>query len=145
MRQADIRAAGVLIAAGLVTIVFVIPRQTTPGNTFGLPPAFMPTLTMAIVVGLSVLLLLRSLIARNDTRPAPILAAEWWLLLKTGSLMLMAVIGVDVLGLPIGGGLGVAAFMVYLGERRPLPILATSIGTAGAVWALLVYVLKLPL
>lgn len=145
MRQADIRAAGVLIAAGLVTIVFVIPRQTTPGNTFGLPPAFMPTLTMVIVVGLSVLLLLRALVARNDTRPAPILVAEWWLLLKTGSLMLMAVIGVDVLGLPIGGGLGVAAFMVYLGERRPLPILATSIGTAGAVWALFVYVLKLPL
>jgi len=144
MRQADIRAAGVLIAAGLVTIVFVIPRQTTPGNTFGLPPAFMPTLTMAIVVGLSVLLLLRSLVVRNDTRPAPILAVEWWVLLKTGSLMLMAVIGVDVLGLPIGGGLGVAAFMVYLGERRPLPILATSIGTAGAVWALFVYVLKLP-
>jgi hypothetical protein len=145
MRQADIRAACVLIAVGLVTIVFVIPRQTTPGNTFGLPPAFMPTLTMAIVVGLSVLLLVRSLAARDDRRPAPILAVEWWLLLKTGSLMLAAVVAVHVLGLPIGGGLGVAGFMVYLGERRPLPILATAIGSAGAAWALFVYLLRLSL
>lgn len=131
MRKADIVSAAILFVAGLLTIFVVIPLQTTPGEKYGLPPAFFPTCSMVAMTALSALLLLKALFKPKeylDTQ-APLNVRSWLHIGSLSALLFLCLAAIKYLGFIIGGILMVGSFMVYMRERKPVIISVVSLIT----------------
>ena len=155
MRKADIVSAVVLIAFGLLLLLVVIPvwvpRHEEGG--YGLGAQVMPRVWATLVTVLSAGLLVARLAGRgrhgtaelgDDARP-PMTRANGWFLLRA-SLYLVAMTALfQWVGFLAAGPLTIAGFMISMGERRPLPIVLTSVGAAGAIWLFFWQLLNFPL
>lgn len=114
----------------LALLVWIIPAQTSEGG-FGLSPAFLPT---ALTVALLVLVLgdgaLRLFAGREELAYPEGYGALWRILAVT-------VLGALVLrfgGVALAGAVTSAAGLLVLGERRPLPLVATTVLCGGILW-----------
>ena len=62
------------------------------------------------------------------------------------SLFLIAMVATFTwVGFVAGGPLTIAGFMIAMGERRPIPIVLTSVLAAGAIWLFFWQLLDVPL
>lgn len=132
MRSRGSMLAETALLAGfcLALLVWIIPAQTSEGG-FGLSPAFLPT---ALAAALLVLVLADGA-GRLLTRRAEPAYPEGFGAL--GRIMALAVLGALVLrfgGVALAGAVASGAGLPLLGERRPLPILATALGCGGLLW-----------
>lgn len=130
MRRADLLTAAALVVIGMATIFVVIPMQTSGAGAYGLPPALFPTVSMAVVTGLAALLFAASVRRREPDARAP---TYTWSLAGRMGLVTLALLGcIAVTGftrLDIGGALTVSVFMLIMGERRPLHLIAAAVVT----------------
>jgi hypothetical protein len=120
----------VLGAAFLALIVWVIPAQTSEGG-FGLSPAFLPT-TLAIV--LLVLVLGDGALRLLRPREEPAYPAGFGALARVLGVSVIGTLALRFGGVSFAAAVTSGAGMLALGERKPLPILATVLGCGGAVW-----------
>lgn len=137
MRQNAIIAIVVALACAVI-LVWAIPAQTSTATAFGMPPALMPTVTITAALVLAVILGIVSLVSPSseppteDTLELPNRAGLMCLV-----LVLAAIVLITFTGLFIGGIVTVAAFMLVMGERRPIRIGLVAIAAPGGIELLL--------
>lgn len=137
-----------LALVGLLLIFVIIPLDTEEGMYFGLPPTFFPTL---LSIGLTLLAAALALKAWNRIRaggalqPAPLRLRNLAMFLISAALVVSGAVIIDFFGMIAGGPLLIAAFMLFLGERSVIRVLATSTLPVAAVYLLATYVLRAPL
>ncbi|KEJ94250.1 hypothetical protein SUH3_07670 [Pseudosulfitobacter pseudonitzschiae] len=144
MKRADLISGIVLAVFGLMMLAFVIPLQIEQAPTGYVSPRLVPNLAMIIIVGLSGLLIVKSL--RKAGAP-PLLPdavfsrSELIALLKVSAVFIVALV-LFWLGTPLGAGIVlIAGTLVLLGERRPLILVLMPAGLLLAIWVLFYKVL----
>lgn len=146
MRKADLIGGIVLACASLFLIYFAIPYGTEDGSYFGLSPLVYPTV-MAAGMGLcAVGLIVQSIVQANaPSEPAPISPWRLMMFVISISIAVAGVVLIDHFGIWIGGPFLIAAMMIFLGERKPVLIVITSIVPVVLLYLMATYVLKAPL
>lgn len=155
MKTADIVSCALVTLFGLVLLFVIIPGwvPVEAGPGFGLSATTMPNVAVVTLTALSTLFFiyrvrdqhLREDADRKDDTTPPITSGNWLFLLR-GSLFLIAVTALfEWLGFLVAGPLTVAGFMIMMGERRPLPIVFTSVAATAATWLFFWQFLKFPL
>lgn len=146
MRRADLIGGIVLFAFSLVMIFVVIPMETAEGVWHGLSPYVYPITMMAGIAVASLLLVLQGLRSRGEAEAeVPLSLRQLAMFGLVGVLVLGGAIAIDFFGVWIGGPALIAAIMLFMGERRPIRLVATSIVPVGAVYLLVLHVLGSPL
>jgi hypothetical protein len=126
-RSAALREFTVVAGLGIGAIA-LIPSQTTSGPVLGLPPAFLPTICAAAVVGLTVVGLGFRLWKPEPLRPERL--APWWPGLLVVGVAIAGVLTLQVLG-PFASGLVVVALgLAAMRERRIRVVGITLAATA---------------
>lgn len=128
----------------LAMLVWVIPAQIRgSSDESAIPPAFMANFTMALVGGLSLLLIARALFSgKPEAGPVVTQSALRWFAFVVVSLAVSGLV-IQYLGFLAGGIPVIAGYMVAMGERRPLVILATACSAAGLCYFFMTYALNL--
>lgn len=147
MRRADLVAGLVLALLGLAMIVVVIPAETAAGVWYGLSPYFYPTLIMAGVVVASLLLVAQAW-RRKAVHEGRRLDLDRWragMAALAALIVLAGILAIDHLGLWVGGPALIAGVMLFMGERRPLHLVATAVLPVAVVDLLVTQVLQAPL
>jgi hypothetical protein len=147
MKRADIVAGAFLIVSGLAIIFIVIPNQTSPGEEYGMPPSFLPTLAMVIITGLALILVLQNIFGsrKGSHDAAPLTSGSWRHIGMFSALLFLSLGAIKVVGFIPGGILSITAFMVVMGARHPLIIALVSIPTPVIIYLVLWYALRMPL
>jgi len=134
MRKADIISAVILFVGGLLTIFIIIPLQTTPGEKYGLPPAFLPIFSMSAVTVLSAFLLVKNLFKvekkRGPGEPVPLSSRNWLHIVFGSDLLFLSIGAIKYMRFILGSIVIVASFMIYMKAKNPISILLTSISTS---------------
>ena len=148
MERADL-AGGVLLALfGILLIFVVIPLDTEDGVYFGLPPEFFPVLLSVGLTAFAGALATKAwlrLRAGGALQPMPIRLRNLVMFGISAALVIAGALVIDYFGMLAGGPLLIAAFMLFLGERSVLRILATATLPVAVVYLLATYVLRAPL
>lgn len=129
-RPSLLAEAVVLTLAAVLTVVWVIPAQTTDGG-FGLSPAFLPTACAIAIGGLVAADGLLRLVRREAVTAY---SAPWTACMRIGGAASLGVIGQALGGVGIAAAVTVACGMLALDERRPVPILLASAISGGLFW-----------
>ena len=145
-RKADALTGAVLTLFALAMVVWVIPDQIQGSSEYSsIPPSFVANLTMALVGGLSLLLVARAFISgKPEPEAGPVVtkAALRWFAFVLVSLAVSGVI-IQYLGFLAGGVPVIAGYMLCMGERRPLVIVTTACAAAGLCYLFMTYALNL--
>lgn len=145
MRRADVISGVILAVFGLVMLVAVIPWQIGPGPDGMMSPRLVPTMMMVVVTGLSLLLVVNNIRAKQETpdtdSPPPISRGEFTALAKIGAVFAVAVALYVWLSPLAGGAALVVGALLVLGERRPVVIVAMPAALLTAIWFLFYKVL----
>jgi ABC-type Co2+ transport system permease subunit len=149
MRRADIISAGVIVAFGLFVLLVAIPRWV-PGHlegNYGLRAQDFPILTALTLTLLALGLLVHRIgqPRRGEEENNPIPASSWRFLGLASGVLVAIWLLLDIFGFAAGGPFTIAAFMIVMGERRPLHVVALSLLAPLAVWLLFWQILKFPL
>jgi len=129
MKKSDTIAAAVLFIIGILAVFVIIPQQTTPGERYGLPPAFFPTLSMVLITGLSAVLLLKNVFkskAEAD-RTISMTHKNWIYITGITAFLFICLLIIKYFGFIAGGILTIASLMIYMGERKPLTIILVAV------------------
>lgn len=60
----------ILLVGSIICIIWIIPAQSTKANIINdLAPATFPTVTMAVIAGVSLMLIINALMEKTDTSP----------------------------------------------------------------------------
>jgi putative tricarboxylic transport membrane protein len=155
MKKADFVSAAVVTVFGLVLLFVVIPTwvERHEEGGYGLGARVLPNSMAIIIVALGVLLFASRLFERRQPtlagpadEIAPPISRSNGLYLLVTSLFLVAMTALFAwLGFIVAGPLTIAGFMLAMGERRPIPIVLTSILAAGAIWLFFWQLLDVPL
>jgi hypothetical protein len=142
-RKTDALTSGILALFALTMLAVVIPAQIPyASDPSSLPPAFMANLVMGIVLGLSLLLMVRALLfGKPEAGPVVTASGLRWLAFTVVSLAVSGLL-IHALGFLWGGILVVGGFMLCMGLRRPAIVLPVAAGTAGLCYGVLKYILK---
>ena len=137
MRRADLWSGIVLFVTGLATIFVVIPWQIAPGPSGYMSPRLVPTLMMALVTGLAVLMILRNIRPHGAEQTVAIFSRGEVI----ATLRLAVVFGVALTlyhwSTPLIAGIAlVLGALLALGERRPLVLLAMPGTLMLLIWLL---------
>ena len=155
MKKADIISAAVVAAFGLLLLFVIIPgwvpRHEEGG--YGLGAQVMPRITATLVTVLAVLFLLSRLFGRREKSAiemqedtTPPIPRSSWTFLGTATLLIVVVTATFTwVGFLVAGPLTVAGFMILMGERRPVPVVATSVLSAAVIWLFFWQLLNFPL
>jgi len=136
MRPSDLAAGTALCALGLYTLFVVLPAQTSATGGIGLAPRDLPTLALLVVVGLSALLVVRTLLARLPLR-ASLWPASWHetLTMFVGfALAFAGVLAFQFAGFVLGGAVLIVSIMLFMGERNWLRLLLTPTVVVGGMY-----------
>jgi hypothetical protein len=142
-RKTDVLTGLALTAFSLMMLLVVIPKQI-PGSSdpSSLQPAFMANLTMGVVLGLSILLMIRALLfGKPEAGPVITASGLRWLAFVAVSLAASGAM-IHILGFLWGGILVIGSLMLCMRVRRPAVILPVAIGTAGLCYSILKFILK---
>ncbi|MBW1803999.1 MAG: tripartite tricarboxylate transporter TctB family protein [Deltaproteobacteria bacterium] len=147
MRKADLVVSVILFCTGIFTIFFVIPHQTSPREAYGMPPATLPTLAVALIVVLALVLFLKSLSGRTADREAPpLLVARNFLNIFLFALILfLSVAAMKFVGFITGGILTILFFSLFMGVRKVPVIALIAVIPPLLVYFILTYGLRIPL
>jgi len=155
MKKADIISAAVVAVFGFLLLFVVIPgwvpRHEEGG--YGLGAQVMPRITATLVTVLATLFFFSRILDRKaksapDTEDdaAPPIPRSSWAFLGTASLLIVAMTATFTwVGFLVAGPLTVAGFMLLMGERRPVPIVATSVVSTAVIWLFFWQLLNFPL
>ncbi len=141
MRRADLYSAAVFFVFAIVMIVLVIPAQTTEGNAYGLPPAFLPTLAASAIGLLSAVLFVQKLLAAREEPVRLMTMPQARTLLAAVAVLACGVAGLRYAGTWVGGSILIAGTMIILGTRKPLPIVLTILVVIGFIQILVGHIL----
>jgi len=155
MKKADIISAGIVTAFGLLLLFVIIPgwvpRHEEGG--YGLGAQVMPRITATLVTVLAALFFFARILDRRqqsalesqEDAAAPIPRSSW-VFLGTASLFIIAMTATfQWLGFLAAGPLTVAGFMIFMGERRPIPIVLTSVISPAVIYLFFWQLLNFPL
>lgn len=147
MRRADLIGGIAILAFSLCMIFAVIPAETQEGAWYGLSPYFFPTLLMSGIACASALLILQSVRGRAaEEAPPPALdLGRVGMFVLSAAIVVAGVVAMDFFGIWAGGPALIAGTMLFMGERRPIRIVATSVVPVAVVQVLVLYVLRSPL
>jgi len=145
MRHANVVSGIVLVVAGLLAIFVIIPWQIAPGPEGYMSPRLVPTMMMALITGLAVVLVVNNLRAGGEgaepDEPQPFTRGEMLAVAKIGGVFAVSVaLYLLVSPLAAGAALVVGALLV-LGERRPIVLVLMPAGLLLAIWVLFYKVL----
>lgn len=144
MRRANVFSGVVLAVFGLVMLFAVIPWQIAPGPKGMMSPRVVPSIMMAVITALSVLLVvnnLRSGSASGIEEKFPISRAEFAALVKLGGVFALAIAFYLWLS-PLAAGVALlVGALVVLGERRIMVITLMPAALLLAIWFLFYRVL----
>lgn len=142
-RKTDILTGLVLAVFSLVMLVVVIPAQIPKSaDPTSLPPAFMANLTMGIILGLSLLLILKAVLWGTREGGSVIMrrGLNWF------AFVVISLVGsgllIRYLGFLWGGIMVIGGYMACMGQRRLTVLLPVSIGAAGVCYGVLKFVFK---
>lgn len=155
MKKADFLSAIAVALFGLVLLFVIIPIWVPSHEEggYGLDAPVMPIITATLVTVLSIgLAASRWLAARKDGKPiglgdtpSPIHSHNWKFLLITSAFLIAMLFLFAYAGFLVAAPITVAGFMLGMGERRPVPIILTSVLSAGVIWLFFWQLLKFPL
>ena len=137
-RRGDSIAASLCLVGGLVGYFLVVPAAVyVPPQFAGTAnsPAFLPNVLFLLLAALGVIYLLYSVAAqlRNPTqgwaRPS-----DWMLAGGTALICIGYILAIYGIGMTLASALGVAATMIYFGERRPWLIGAIAVILPLLLW-----------
>lgn len=136
-----------MLALSLCMIFVVIPAETQEGVWFGLSPYFFPTLLMSGIALASALLIVQSARRPADGSEPPLSLSlrQLAMFALAAAIIVAGAVAIDLFGLWTGGPLLIAALMLFMGERRPLRIVATAVIPVAVVHLVVFYVLRSPL
>lgn len=138
MRRADLLAGALLVAFGLVVLLVVIPVWV-PGHaegSYGLRAQDFPLITAGAGTVLAALLVLRSLLAGGGEgkEEAPLEGRNWAFLAGAAAGLAAAFALFAFGGFWFGAPFTIAVFMLAMGERRPVALVATAALVPLAIW-----------
>jgi Tripartite tricarboxylate transporter TctB family len=142
MRVADLCSAAFFIVFAAVMIFIVIPAQTTAGNPYGLPPAFLPTLASAVIGILSFFLFIQKLLSKPEPVGAPMTREQAGYVLASAVVIAFGVAAFHFVTTWFAGIVIITGLMLVLGSRNIVSIVLTNIAVIGLIYALVGYVLK---
>jgi hypothetical protein len=142
MRVADLCSAAFFIVFAAVMIFFVIPAQTTAGNPYGLPPAFLPTLASAIIGVLSAILFIQRLMSKPEPIAAPVTREQAGYVLASAAVIACGVAAFHFVATWLAGVIIITGLMLVLGSRNILSIVLTNVAVIGLIYGLVGYVLN---
>lgn len=152
MRKADLISSATVTAFGLFLLLYIIPGyvQKHAEGGYGLGARVMPDAMAILVVALGAMLFVARLVQPKvvdevEGSEPPFTPANAVFLLRA-SLFLAAVTALFTwVGFLVAGPVTIGGFMVAMGERRPIPIVLTSIIAALAIWLFFWKLLEFPL
>lgn len=140
MRRANVVSGILLSLIGLAALFVLIPWQIEPGPAGMMSPRLVPTIMMAVVTGLALLLVANNLRPDPDeTEEAyawPITRSEIAGLVKLGAVFALSVALFEWVSPLAAGAALVAGTLLVLGERRPLVIVLMPSALLLALWLL---------
>jgi len=141
LRKYNTISGALLFITSLVFLLVVIPNETAPGEEYGMPPSFLPNIIMIVIGVLSAALLLLNLFGnkKEESDPVPITAKNWLHLLIFAVIIMSSLLLMTVIGFIASGALMIAAYMIYMGKRKVIPVVLTSIITPIFIYGLLWY------
>ena len=146
MRLTDLFGGIALLAFSLAMIFVVIPAETEEGAWHGLSPYFYPIVMMAGIAAASAILALQAWRRRDPEEPEfPLSLRQLAMFGLAAAIILAGVLAIHFFGAWIGGPALIAGLMLFMGERRPVRLVATSVIPVAVVHALVLYVLGSPL
>jgi len=156
MKKADLVSAAIAAAFGLLLLFYFVPvwvRAHDEAGGYGLGARVMPNVTATVLTGLAVMYFLYRLLARpapgdaeNEEADGPPLPRSSQMFLLKASLFLIAMaVLFEWVGFLAAGPITIAGFMIAMGERRPIPIIATAVGAAAVIWLFFWQLLNFPL
>ena len=155
MKTADIISCGLVTVIGLALLFVIIPGfvPVEAGPGFGLAATTMPNVAIITLTTLAAMFCIHRVRDRHpeaetdkeEDTVAPIPRKSWLFLLR-GSLFLIAVTALfEWVGFLAAGPLTIGGFMIMMGERRPVPIVLTSVCATVVTWLFFWQFLKFPL
>lgn len=145
MKKGALVSSIFLITVGLLFIFVIIPRQSSPGEEYGMPPALLPTAAMLVITVLAFAQAVRSILSKEETGDRNGMTPRNWLNLFMYSLLLsLSLLIVKVFGFIAGGIFAIAIFTLLMGERNPFTVALISIPPPLIVFLALRYGLKIP-
>jgi putative tricarboxylic transport membrane protein len=155
MRKADLVSAAVVTVFGLLLLLVIIPTwvERHEEGGYGLGARVMPNTMAIIVTALGVLLFASRLVEGRIRRNAvsveesvpPMSRSNGTFFVMTSLLLIALTALFKWVGFLAAGPLTIAAFMLVMGERRPIPIVLTSVAAAGVIWLFFWRLLDVPL
>ena len=109
------------------------------GHSFG--PAFYPRILLVLWLLLAGLLVARGAVRRGE----PVAAQAWRPLAGFVAITGAYIWLVTAIGFLFSSVLLCLASTIYLGYRRPVPVVAVSLGVPLLLWYLFVFVIRMPL
>ena len=148
MRKIDICAAiGLLCFAALIAFV-VIPSESADGVWYGLSPYFYPMVMLAGIAIASIGLLVQALTrpgGYDDQPKVPVSWTEFGFFLLAFAIIFVSTLVLHWFGTWAGGFVMIAGLMLFMGELSPLRIVAVAVPTLVVNYALVTWVLHIPL
>ena len=141
MRIANLASGVILVLLATCTLVFVIPTQIDEGPAGMMSPRLLPQMMMALILGLSALLIAANWRDRRGDEPAPFTRAELLASAMIGGVFALSLFLFLALGpLPAAIVLIVGALRV-LGERRLVILIGMPLVLIGGTYLLFYRVL----
>jgi len=136
MKPSDLAAGTVLFVLGVYTLFVVLPAQTSSTGGIGLAPRDLPALATLAVIGLSALLVVRSLLAKLP-RGVSLWPASWHesLTMLVGfGLAFAGILAFQFAGFILGGAVLIVSIMLFMGERNWVRLLLTPTVVVGGMY-----------
>jgi hypothetical protein len=137
MRNANILSGVILIVFGGAMLLFIIPAQIEEGPEGMMSPRLVPQMMMALIMGLSLLLVLSNLRAAPEPDAAPpftrpeLIASAALLGLFAAAVALFLTVGVLAASVVL-----VVGALLILGERRPATLVLMPLCLIGGAYLL---------
>ena len=144
MRKVSIVIASVMIA---ISCYVLFATRSFPGESNGAPgPGFFPAILAVIIIGLSVGLLVQENSKRRDS-DEPVFVSNFRKVVLCAVIIAAYIILMDFISYVYITPFAIAAMMLDFDERKPLPIILTSLGTTFFIYLIfhVVLAVRLPM
>lgn len=149
MKKIDVISGALIVLFGLALIFIIIPIwvPTILEGDYGLRAKDMPNVAAFTVTGLGLLFLYTTLFGSNDdTGTSSAITPENWRFLLKATIFLIIIVSIfQWVGFLAAGPITIGGFMLYMGERRPIPLLATALCAPLVIWLFFWQLLRFPL
>ncbi|UTW11403.1 tripartite tricarboxylate transporter TctB family protein [Marinobacterium rhizophilum] len=147
MHRTDIWSGAALCLFGLLCITYLIPAYTESSEDFTLQPSLYPSFAAWVITLMGGLLFVSRLLKgkRGADASAGFALKNLWHLVAVVAVLAAAVYAFERAGFVLTGIVLVLILMLYVGERRPLRLIATSVGAPLFIYGVFNLILEMPL